>query len=97
MQWEHICLQLKRKGKIGEIYNIDSKKVILIKKFLNILIRVAQIEIRCEPDKKLFKLKDIGIKIRDISKFIRHTDWRPKDNSSKSVDKLLNYCICLLL
>jgi len=30
-----------KKGKIGEIYNIDGKKVILIKKFLNILIRVA--------------------------------------------------------
>ena len=81
-----------QKGIIGEIYNIGGNKVISVGKFLKILIKMSSKTIKCVPDKKLFRPKDINIQISDSSKFKKHTGWKPKINFKKSVDKLLNYC-----
>ena len=81
-----------QKGIIGEIYNIGGNKVISVGKFLEILIKMSSKHIKCVPDKKLFRPKDISIQISDSSKFKKHTGWKPKINFKKSVDKLLNYC-----
>jgi len=81
-----------KKGKIGEIYNIGGNKIVSVREFLNILIKLSNKKIVCKADKKLFRPKDIGIQISDSSKFKRHTNWKPKITFKKSVDKLLNYC-----
>ena len=71
---------------------IIGNKVISVRKFLEILIKMSSKPIKCVPDKKLFRPKDISIQISDSSKFKKHTGWKPKINFKKSVDKLLNYC-----
>ena len=81
-----------KKGLIGEIYNIGGNKVISVSEFLKVLISMSNKFIKCVPDKKLFRPKDISIQISNSNKFKKHTGWRPKIKFKKSVDKLLNYC-----
>ncbi len=81
-----------KKGLIGEIYNIGGNKVISVSEFLKVLISMSNKSIKCVPDKKLFRPKDISIQISNSNKFKKHTGWRPKIKFKKSVDKLLNYC-----
>jgi len=81
-----------KKGLIGQIYNIGGNQVISVREFLKVLVDMSKTSIKCVPDRKLFRPRDIGIQISNSNKFKKHTGWRPKIKFKKSVDKLLNYC-----
>ncbi len=76
-------------GKIGQIYNIGGGKTIKIKKILNLLKKKSNIKIRTKIDKKLLRKTDVTLQIPDCSKFIKHCNWKPKENFEKSLGDLL--------
>jgi len=80
------------RGKIGEIYNIGGSKVISVKQFLEQLIKLSKVTIITKLDKKLLRPQDVTLQIPKVSKFRRHTGWKPKVSFNNSVKKLLNEC-----
>jgi len=80
------------RGKIGEIYNIGGSKVISVKQFLEQLIKLSKVKIITKLDKKLLRPQDVTLQIPKVSKFRRHTGWKPKVSFNNSVKKLLNEC-----
>ena len=81
-----------KKGKIGEIYNIGGNKLISVKNFLKILIKLSKVKIITKQDPKLVRPQDVDIQIPSSKKFNKHTGWRPKIKFESSVEKLLNEC-----
>jgi GDP-4-dehydro-6-deoxy-D-mannose reductase len=80
------------KGKIGEIYNIGGNKIISVSNFLKELIKLSKCKIKCFTDKNLLRPQDVTLQIPNVSKFHRHTGWKPTISFKESVKKLLNEC-----
>ena len=78
------------KGKIGEIYNIGGNKIINLKNFLKILISYSTKKIKTKLNKKLLRKTDVTLQIPDVSKFKKHTGWKPKVGFEKSIEKTIN-------
>ena len=81
-----------KKGLIGEIYNIGGKTPITVGKYLNELIKLSKIKVKCKQDPKLLRPVDVTLQIPDTSKFSKHTGWKPKIPFKVSIKKLLNEC-----
>ena len=77
-------------GKIGEIYNIGGNKIIEISEFLKILKKKAKVKILSKIDKNLLRKTDVTLQIPDVSKFKKHTKWKPVVKFENSVNSLLN-------
>tara|TARA_S200000501_G_scaffold369610_1_gene409362 strand:- start:207 stop:1175 length:969 start_codon:yes stop_codon:yes gene_type:complete len=80
------------KGKIGEIYNIGGNKTTTVGKFLELLKKNAKTKIISKVNKKLLRPTDVTLQIPDMSKFKKHTSWKPKVKFEHSVKKLLDHC-----
>ena len=77
-------------GKVGEIYNIGGNKIIEISEFLKILKKKAKVKILSKVDKNLLRKTDVTLQIPDVSKFKKHTKWKPTVKFENSVNSLLN-------
>jgi GDP-4-dehydro-6-deoxy-D-mannose reductase len=71
-------LLLAEKGAIGEIYNIASGKGITIQHGLDVMLEVADIEIKVETDPDRFRPLDSPCLIGDSTKLRTATGWEPK-------------------
>ena len=83
---------VRKKGKIGEIYNIGGNKTISVKNFLKELLKLSKKKIYTKLDPNLLRPQDVNLQIPCSRKFIKHTGWKTKVTFKKSVEKLLNEC-----
>ena len=80
------------KGRAGEIYNIGGKTIIKVGEFLEVLKKLAKVEIPSRVDTALLRPADVTLQIPDTSKFENETGWKPKYSFEESVNHLLNHC-----
>ncbi len=80
------------KGRIGEVYNIGGNKIIKVGEFLKILKKLAKTKIVSKVDKKLLRPTDVTLQIPNLSKFKKHTGWKPNVSFETSLKNLLDYC-----
>ena len=78
------------KGKIGEVYNIGGNKINNLKKFLKILVSYSTKKIKTKLDTKLLRKTDVTLQIPNVTKFKKHTGWKPKVSFEKSIQKMIN-------
>ena len=80
------------KGRAGEIYNIGGKTIIKVGEFLEVLKKLAKVEIPSRVDSALLRPADVTLQIPNTSKFENETGWKPKYSFEESVNHLLNHC-----
>lgn len=75
----------------GEAYNIGGPKTIRVGDLLDMLKRLATIEVPSKVDPKLLRPADVTLQIPNIDKFVRTTDWEPEFSFDESLRHLLDY------
>ena len=79
------------KGESGEVYNIGTGKSFSMRKVLDILLSLAELNIKIEKDPRRLRPSDVPVLESDCSKFIQLTGWEPKIPFEQSLRDLLNY------
>ncbi len=77
----------------GEYYNIGGTYTCTIKEMLNHLISLspARDKIKIVTDSERLRPIDADLQVPDISKFQKHTGWRPEISFEQTMQDLLNY------
>lgn len=76
----------------GEAYNIGGDHVCSVREMLDTLIgmsHVKGIQVQVDPDR--LRPIDADLQIPDISKFRKHTGWKPEISFEQTMGDLLNY------
>jgi len=85
-------LLVTKKPKFGESYNIGGNYTCKVKDILNFLISQSSVKkIKIKIDKNRLRPIDANLQIPDVSKFKRHTKWKPEISFEKTMIDLLNY------
>jgi GDP-4-dehydro-6-deoxy-D-mannose reductase len=79
------------KGIEGEVYNIGTGKTYSIHEILQMLLSLAQIDVRIEVDPTRLRPSDVPVLLSDSTKFRKLTGWEPKIPFSQSLQNLLDY------
>jgi GDP-4-dehydro-6-deoxy-D-mannose reductase len=79
------------KGIEGEVYNIGTGKTYSIHEILEMLLSLAQVDVRIEVDPARLRPSDVPVLLSDSSKFRELTGWEPKIPFSQSLQDLLDY------
>ena len=79
-----------KRGKLGEIYNIG-EKVLLVLKMFSFFTKKSYVKIKTKIDKSLLRPVDVTLQIPDVKKFSKDTNGKPKISLENSLQKLLNY------
>ena len=79
------------KGKPGEVYNIATGQGIVIRELLDMIIGMAQVEVKIETDPARLRPSDVEILIGDSSKFRADTGWEPQIPFEQTVRDLLDH------
>jgi len=86
-------LELARRGKSGQIYNVCSGHAYLMRDLLKKLISFAQIDnITIEEGKR--ETQGVDVSIGSNAKIKRSTGWKPKVNIDQGLKKTLRYYQC---
>ncbi len=80
------------KGRPGEIYNIGGTTIITVGQFLEVLKKLAKVQISSRVNPELLRPADVTLQIPDTSKFTKETGWKPKYSFEESVSYLLKHC-----
>jgi GDP-4-dehydro-6-deoxy-D-mannose reductase len=83
-----LCME---KGIEGEVYNIGTGKTYSIKEVLDMLLSLANIELKIEVDPLRLRPSDVPVLLSDSSKFRELTGWAPKISFTQSLQDLLEY------
>ncbi len=83
-----LCLE---KGIEGEVYNIGTGKTYSIKEVLDMLLSLANVEVKIEVDPLRLRPSDVPVLLSDSSKFRELTGWAPKISFTQSLRDLLEY------
>ena len=76
----------------GEYYNIGGTHVCKIGKMLDTLLSMSTVkEIEIEVDKERLRPIDADLQVPDITKFSKHTGWKPQISFEKTMKDLLEY------
>jgi len=75
----------------GEVYNIGGPTVITTGEFLEVLKKLAKVEIPSREDPALLRPADVTLQIPDVTKFTEATGWKPKYRFEESVKHLLEF------
>jgi GDP-4-dehydro-6-deoxy-D-mannose reductase len=79
------------KGKPGEVYNIATGEGIVIRKMLDRIIELANVEVKVETDPARLRPSDVEILIGDSSKFRADTGWEPRIPFDQTLRDLLDH------
>lgn len=79
------------RGKPGEVYNIATGQGIVIRELLDMIIGMAQVEVRIETDPARLRPSDVEILIGDSSKFRADTGWEPRIPFDQTLRDLLDH------
>lgn len=80
-----------KKCKLGEVYNICSRKAYSIRTVLDILLSFTDAKVKIKNDPARMRPSDVPILIGDNSKFMRQTGWAPKIPFKQTLKDLLQY------
>ena len=81
-----------KKPRPGEFYNIGGNYSCTIEKILKYLISISKKKnIQIRVDKERLRPLDADLQIPDISKFKKHTGWKPQIKFETTMKDLLNY------
>ncbi len=81
------------KAKPGEVYNIATGQGITIQELLDRLIKMAEVEVRVQPDPARMRPSDVEILIGDSSKFRADTGWAPEIPLDQTLHDVVHYWI----
>lgn len=82
---------LMKSGKKGEAYNVGSGKAVEIKKILDEILKLTNMDIKINIDKEKFRPIDVPVIEADVAKLKRHTGWAAKIPLASTVEDTLNY------
>jgi len=76
----------------GEYYNIGGTYSCTVGEMLDYLLSIStRKDITVEQEQRRFRLLDADLQVPDISKFKKHTGWKPKIPFEKTMGDLLDY------
>jgi len=75
----------------GEVYNIGGDRTMTIRKALEIMVSLANRQIKVEIDQKRFRASDVTLQIPCCDKFKSETFWEPILLLEQTLDELLKY------
>ena len=79
------------KGKLGDVYNLGSGKSYRISEILDLMKKMAKVEIKTEEDPSLMLPSDDPELRCDFSKFNKLTGWNPEIPIEKTLEDTLDY------
>jgi len=79
------------KGREGEVYNIGTGKTYSIHEILEMLLSLAEVDVKIEIDPTRLRPSDVPVLLSDSTKFRELTGWAPKIPFSQSLKDLLDY------
>ena len=82
---------LVKNGVPGEVYNICSGNDWTIKRVLDYLVSLSNIEVKLEIDPERLRPSDLPVLIGDNSKLIEISGWKKEISMEKMLDDLLEY------
>jgi len=83
---------LTNKPQKGEVYNIGGSYICKVGDMLNTLISLSSYKnIKIELDQDRIRPIDADLQVPDISKFTKHTGWKPEIPFERTMEDLLNY------
>lgn len=95
---EAYYLLVTKRPQFGEVYNIGGQFTCTVGEILDKLISLSKIKnIKIKIDKQRLRPIDADLQIPDTSKFINHTQWKPKFSFDETMLDLLNYWRNLIL
>lgn len=83
-------LALER-GRPGEVYNICSGKAYSIRELLDMILKLAEVEIEVEVDPARLRPSDVPTLVGDNTKFCKETGWQPQISLEESLKDLLDF------
>lgn len=87
----NIYVEIIKKGKIGEIYNVGSGKAISVEKILNIILKNSSKNISVELDPKKIRPIDVPIIEADTTKLRNAIDYIYLYSIEETIKDILNY------
>lgn len=79
------------KGESGEVYNVCSGKGRTIKEILEILLKMAKIDIKVETDLERTRPVEVPVIIGSYEKIYKQTGWQPTIPIEQTLEDLLHY------
>lgn len=87
----NIYVEIIKKGKIGEIYNVGSGKAISVEEILNIILKNSSKNISVELDLKKIRPIDVPIVEADTTKLRNAIDYTYLYSIEETIKDILNY------
>ena len=82
---------LMENGQAGETYNVGTGKAIAIEDILNMILRLASINVEIEKDSTRMRPVDVPVIEADIKKLQNCTGWTPKFPLERTIQETLDY------
>lgn len=82
---------LLKMGEKGEIYNICSERGQTIKNIIKIMSEIANLSIKIEVNRKLFRPDDNKVIIGSYEKIKKATSWNPSIPLNKTLEDVISY------
>ena len=82
---------LMEHGRAGETYNVGSGKAILVQELLDMILSLAEKEIRVETDAERLRPVDVPVIEADISKLRECCGWEREIPLKRTLEETLNY------
>lgn len=79
------------KGMPGEVYNIATGKGYRIREMLDILLSIARVKVKVEPDPKRMRPSDVELLIGDPTRLEKATGWQRRYSFEQTMNDLLEY------
>lgn len=79
------------KGEAGEVYNLGSGRDVTIRRMLDILLSMSDIDIEVRQDPARMRPSDVEILLADTTKFTTLTGWKADIPLEKTLKDLLDY------
>lgn len=80
-----------KKGKPGEVYNIASGRGVKIRELLDLMIKLAHLNLKVVQDPARMRPSDVELLVGSNEKFRSETGWQPEIPFEKTIQDLLEY------
>jgi GDP-4-dehydro-6-deoxy-D-mannose reductase len=80
-----------KKGKPGEVYNIASGRGVKIRELLDLMIKLAHLNLKVVQDPARMRPSDVELLVGSNEKFRSETGWQPEIPFEKTIQDLLDY------
>jgi len=92
MDWNKVsCSKLEQKRGVCRVYNVCSGKGVSIKKVLDSLLSLSEVEVEVREHQELIRKSDVTVLVGDCSKLKRDTGWQPRIGLRESLEDVLGW------